>query len=364
MEITKGKQAKPIKAVCYGPEGIGKSTFASQWPAPLFVDVENGTSSLDVNRTPQPTSWTMLKNIVAELTKNAQGFQTLVIDTADWADNLAATEVCAEWNKDSIGQINFGKGWLCMADKWAKLLDLLLELQKKQGMHVLFLAHSTIRKFEQPDEAGAYDRYELKMEKKSSALLKEWADMLLFANYKTLVIDVEGKKKAQGGKRVMYTAHHSSWDAKNRFGLPEELPFDFAGIAKITNTEPKKEAPKPEPVKPAEPPKAEAPKVEPPKQEVPKTEPVIPAPSAPAVPPAPAVKNEAFIPPCIPKELRDLMILSGVTVDELKATCTKSYPIDTPIENYDPNFFLAKIVPSWEKVVALVEKQRAIKKQA
>lgn len=346
MEITKGKQVKPIKAVCYGPEGIGKSTFASQWPAPLFVDVENGTSSLDVNRTPQPTSWTMLKGIVTELTKNAQGFQTLVIDTADWADSLASREICAMANKAGIEDFGYGKGWVALAEEWKRFLDLLSELQKRQGMHVLFLAHSTIRKFEQPDEAGAYDRYELKMEKKSSALLKEWADMLLFANYKTLVIDVDGKKKAQGGKRVMYTAHHSSWDAKNRFGLPEELPFDFTGIAKISVVETKKEVPK----------------AEPPKQEVPKTGPAS-EPVTPPASPAPAVKNESFIPPCIPKELRDLMILSGVTVDELKATCTKSYPIDTPIENYDPNFFLAKIVPSWEKVVALVEKQRAIKKQ-
>ena len=51
--------------------------------------------------------------------------------------------------------------------------------------------------------------------------------MLLFANYKTVVEKAgsgpNAKNKASGGKRVLYTTHHTCWDAKNRFDLPEEL---------------------------------------------------------------------------------------------------------------------------------------------
>ena len=32
--ITSGTIAAPVKTVLYGPEGIGKSTFAAQFPAP------------------------------------------------------------------------------------------------------------------------------------------------------------------------------------------------------------------------------------------------------------------------------------------------------------------------------------------
>ena len=106
------------------------------------------------------------------------------------------------------------------------------------GVHVVLTAHAQMRKFEQPDEMGAYDRYEMKLGKKTgsqiSPLVKEWADMVLFANYKTLTVqtDDKGQKfKAQGGKRVMYTSHHPCWDAKNRFGLADELPFEYAQIA-------------------------------------------------------------------------------------------------------------------------------------
>ena len=60
--------------------------------------------------------------------------------------------------------------------------------------------------------------------------------MVLFANYKTLAVSVDdkGKKhKAQGGRRVMYTSHHPCWDAKNRYGLPEEMPFEYDSIRSI-----------------------------------------------------------------------------------------------------------------------------------
>ena len=88
---------------------------------------------------------------------------------------------------------------------------------------MVLTAHAQIKKFEQPDELGAYDRWELKLEKKTAPLTKEWADMVLFANYKTMVVNVDnqgaakGKNKAQGGQRVMFTTHHPAWDAKNRY---------------------------------------------------------------------------------------------------------------------------------------------------
>ena len=58
--------------------------------------------------------------------------------------------------------------------------------------------------------------------------------MLLFLNYKTVVVHTDANtNKAQGGKRVMYTTHHPCWDAKNRCGLADELPLDFASIAAV-----------------------------------------------------------------------------------------------------------------------------------
>jgi hypothetical protein len=92
-----------------------------------------------------------------------------------------------------------------------------------------------MRKFEQPDEMGAYDRWEMKLTKKTAPMLKEWADMVLFCNYKTEVITDQNtkSKKATGGRRVMYATHHPCWDAKNRFGPPDVLPLIYQSISNI-----------------------------------------------------------------------------------------------------------------------------------
>lgn len=239
MEITRGKIQKAKKVVIYGPEGIGKSTFASRFPDPVFIDTEGSTNDMDVARLPRPTSWNMLFDEIDYVKNNPGVCKTLVIDTIDWAELLCVEHICAVHNKKGIEDFGYGNGYVYTKEEFGRFLNRLSDLIEV-NVNVVLTAHAQLRKFEQPDEMGAYDRWELKLGKKTqsqtSPLVKEWADMLLFANYKTYSISVDdkGKKhKAQGGKRVMYTQHHPCWDAKNRFGLPEECDFDYDVIQSI-----------------------------------------------------------------------------------------------------------------------------------
>lgn len=237
MKITKGIKTGPQKVVLYGPEGIGKSTFGSMFPRPLFLDVEGGTKHINVARVdPAPASWTELLDTVDEfLAEKPADFSTLVLDTADWAEQMCARHVCDKNKKDGIESFGYGKGYVYVAEEFDRLLNKLNEIIAA-GYNVVILAHAKMRKFEQPDELGAYDRWEMKLSRNVAPMVKEWADMVLFANYKTMVITTgEGKNtkaKAQGqGKRVIYTTHHSCWDAKNRHGLPDEISMDYGQIA-------------------------------------------------------------------------------------------------------------------------------------
>ncbi|MDR3052563.1 MAG: ATP-binding protein [Coriobacteriales bacterium] len=232
MNITKGRIPSAQKVLIYGPEGIGKSTFAAQFPGPLFVDTEGSTKHLDVARLDPPTSWSMLLAEVAEVKASPGCCQTLVIDTADWAERLCIEHVCSKGGKAGIEDFGYGKGYTYVAEEFGRLLNLLSDLIAR-GVNVVLTAHATIYKFEQPEESGSYDRWELNLIKKKTApMVKQWADMVLFANYKTIVAtNKDGKVKAQGGKRVIYTSHHPNWDAKNRHGLADELPFEYASIA-------------------------------------------------------------------------------------------------------------------------------------
>lgn len=234
--LSGGMIAAPVKVVLYGPEGIGKSTFASQFPGAVFIDTEGSTRRMDVQRLPVPTSWAMLMDEVAEVAKGSVPCGTLVIDTADWAERLCISAVCGRFNLKGIEDFNYGKGYTYAKEEFAKLLDRLEEVIES-GRNVVITAHSQIVHVEQPDAVGSYDRWTMKTSKQVAPLMREWSDMLLFANYKVLVeksgTGTNAKNKATGGRRVMYTTHHACWDAKNRFGLPEELPFEYAQIANV-----------------------------------------------------------------------------------------------------------------------------------
>lgn len=230
MNIIKGKKQRAQKVVIYGSEGIGKSTLASHFPDPVYLDVEGGTAQLDVARVDGITDWQGVLATVAEFATVDVEAKTLVIDTADKAELLCIDYICSKFKKAGIEDFGYGKGYTYLQEEFKKLLDY-ADVCIERGKNVVFLAHAKMRKFEQPDEMGAYDRWEMKLTKQVGPLVKEWADMVLFLNYQTYIIedDKTKSKKATGGKRVIYTSHHPCWDAKNRHGLPDEMPLDWSG---------------------------------------------------------------------------------------------------------------------------------------
>ena len=232
MRITSGIQQRPLKCVIYGPEGVGKTTFASKFPDTLFIDSEGGSSFLDVRRTDSPKSWTELIGYVTEASVDPP-CRTLVIDTIDWAEQLCLAHVCKKKNVKGIEDLPYGKGFTYANEEIKKLLDLLTDCTRN-GVNVVICAHAQIKRFAAPDEMGEYDRWELKLQKKDAQLVKEWCDLLLFANYANeIAMSKDGKTvRATGGKkRTMYATHSAAYDAKNRLGLPDSMPFDFAEIA-------------------------------------------------------------------------------------------------------------------------------------
>lgn len=325
--ITTGKIQTAKKAVIYGPEGIGKSTLAARFPQPLFIDTEGSTKELDVARLPAPTSWEML-NQELDFVKQNRPCATLIIDTVDWAEALCIENICAKHGKNGIEDFGYGNGYVYEKEEFGRFLNRLSEVVNV-GINVVLTAHAILRKFEQPDELGSYDRWELKLGKKTTNLIaplvKEWADIVLFANYKTLAVavDKDGKKhKAQGGRRVMYTSHHPCWDAKNRYGLPDEIPMDYEQIRFIFEGAPV-------PVQPTQP---------------------VPEPIPEAV--ASDVPQTASV----PTALADLMAASGITEAQIRKACAMKgyFPEDMPISAYPADFINGVLIGAWGQIVDFI----------
>lgn len=136
MEIIRGIKPKPLKCVVYGPEGVGKSTFAAQAPNPLFIDTEGGTDRLDVARLSVPSSLSMLMEQLQWVKNNVGCCQTLVLDTADWAERLCIESVCQAYQKKGIEDFAYGKGYIYAYEAFGKILNMLDEILA-QGVHII-----------------------------------------------------------------------------------------------------------------------------------------------------------------------------------------------------------------------------------
>ncbi len=233
LNITAGRVMRPQKLVLYGVEGIGKTSLAAQTPEPLFIDTEGGTTHLDVRRLQKPASWEELIALIKEVAATPDVCRTLVIDTADWAEQMAIDHICQKYKQPGLESFGYGKGYTFLAEEFSRMLAACDEVILS-GKNVVITAHARQRRVELPDETGGFDVWGLKLSKQCAPLLKEWPDALLFINYKTYVVATDSNThKAQGGKRVIYTSHSPVWDAKNRHGLPEELDLSYTSIAPI-----------------------------------------------------------------------------------------------------------------------------------
>lgn len=230
--VRRGVRPAPDRILLVGTEGVGKSTFASESPSPVFIAAEDGIRHLEVASFPEPTSFADVMEAVRTLATEPHEYQTLVIDTIDWVEPLIFEAVCQQNGWKTIDDPGYGKGFSVAVVEWRKLLAALDRLRTNRGMEVILLAHAQIRTFSNP--AGSnFDRYEMKLQRSAAALVKEWTDANLFAIHEDFIQDPkERKSKAfSTGRRVVHTERTSAWDAKNRHGLPPEIPLAYAEYA-------------------------------------------------------------------------------------------------------------------------------------
>ena len=232
--IQTGRENKPPRIMVYGQEGVGKSTFGASAPDPVFIQTEDGLGEIDTCKFPLAQS---VGDVIAELTAlrdEEHNFRTVVIDSLDWLERLIFDEVCKEFGVRSIEKADggYGKGYVDALVHWRKVLALLDDLRNKRGMMVILLAHAKVERFEDPENA-AYDRYSPRLHKHAASLVSEWVDTVLFAT-KRMRVSKDGDSRtiaapigADGGERIIRTNGSPACIAKNRYGLPNEIPLSW-----------------------------------------------------------------------------------------------------------------------------------------
>lgn len=231
------KTPKPPRILIYGCAGIGKSTFGAMADRPVFIQTEDGLDALDVPAFPLARSFTEVMGYIGELAEKEHEFKTLVIDSLDWLEPLVWAQCIAEnpttekgKRVENIEDYGWGKGYVIALNVWREYIDALNYLRSEKGMTIIQIAHANIKRFENPD-TDPYDRYQIKMQQRATDLVMEHCDMVLFANYfvATRKAETDKVKGVGSGERLLYTEERPSYIAKNRYGLPDSIPFDKEG---------------------------------------------------------------------------------------------------------------------------------------
>ncbi|GAB4240856.1 MAG: hypothetical protein OHK0028_19120 [Deltaproteobacteria bacterium] len=235
-QVVCGKTPAPRRVMLYGTHGIGKSTFASCAPRPIFLQTEDGLGEIDCDKLPLVTSFAEAMAALSELYTEQHPYQTIVVDSLDWLERLIWAEVCRKRNVENIEEIGYSKGYVFALTQWREFLEGLSALRADKGMTAVLIAHAKIERFENP-ETESYDRYVPRLHKLAAAIVQEWCDEVLFATYKVYTKQSDegfNRKRTQGvgsGERIIRTQERPAHVAKNRLNLPEELPLDWNAYA-------------------------------------------------------------------------------------------------------------------------------------
>lgn len=227
--VTKGKVKRPHFLVIYGPDGVGKSTFAADAPNPIFLGAESGTDNLDTSRLSGMTSFEAICGALKELAAETHPYKTVVIDSLDWLEALVWDYAIRKHGKPEIKAIEdfgFGKGYGYALDSWRQIIPLVSAIRDK-GLNFIAIAHSKIKLFQDPATPQGYERYQLKLHDSAAALWREAVDSVLFTNYVTHTSSEDKKRGFSDGTRAIWTERRPGWDAKNRNGLPFQLPLSW-----------------------------------------------------------------------------------------------------------------------------------------
>ncbi|MFO0915324.1 MAG: ATP-binding protein [Pirellulales bacterium] len=240
-KIQRGRASRPPRLLVYGLEGLGKSSFAAQAPRPIFIQTEDGLDSIDCERFPLANSYEQVIDALQELVREDHSYQSVVLDSLDWAERLIWDRVCADFGVKSIERADGGyaRGYTHALTYWREIIRLLAELRDHRGMAVILVAHSKVERVEDPT-TPAYDRYSPRLHKHACALLTEWADAVLFAHWRYRIQSDDagfGRERriavslgALGDDRVLRCVGSPAWVAKNRFDLPPEIPLSWGAV--------------------------------------------------------------------------------------------------------------------------------------
>lgn len=226
--------ARPKIITICGEGGVGKTSLAAAFPAPVIIRLEDGVTDNmpGVICSPLIKSSAEIFEAINALATENHDRKTVVFDSVTQANILFEAEVTAsDPSAQSINQAlgGYGAGHNAVSDIHRRVREWAGMLSAAKGMHVVFIAHAESEQIDPPD-GDSYMRYTLRMNKKSVSHYTDNVDCVGFVKLaRTLKTGTkkDGPKKVIGdGTRIITCQSAPAQVSKNRFGIKTDLAFE------------------------------------------------------------------------------------------------------------------------------------------
>jgi len=231
----------PPRGILAGVPGVGKTTFVCSATRPAVIACERGLVGLEHVPQFEPATYKDIVGFLDECIGSAPGslgFETLAIDTLDALESMIYQAVIDEAKVTSPKVIGiedvgggYGKGYMRGRELLEALLQRLDAINKKHLVATWITSHVGVKTNKQPDGVE-FNYWALKGNDKFNSIVLGWADMVLFATFEVFQAGDKRDKHAVGGARIIHTEKSPQWEAKNRYGLPAQIPMDWTVLAK------------------------------------------------------------------------------------------------------------------------------------
>ena len=218
-----------IITLIYGDKKVGKSTMASQFPAPIFLDCEDGLRTVQGSTGKRPdhvtiNGWTDILDVTTELEQDLRGYETVVVDGLNEAWAYLTSYMLKRYKVEHTndGVLAYGKGKGMMQREFRHWFQRL----RKLDCAIVLTAHDKVLPFEH--NGVAYDKRVPYVDDSKMAeawdTIKPAINMILYA---AKIADTENG----GVKHVMRTKGTQLIEAADPYGhLPEVMDFDYKAL--------------------------------------------------------------------------------------------------------------------------------------
>lgn len=232
-ELKDTSDTDPPIVTLYGGAKLGKTTLASEFPAPYYCRTGEGerqSAGAPMKSFGVSETYGDIVDQIEFMLEAEHDRRTFVLDALDGLEVMIYAEACARNGWADIEEPGFGRGYAAAHGIWLEFIKLVLKL-KKAGFYVVLISHVKAKTVPGVT-TDSYPRYMLNLRDDAGSAICDASDLIGFLFQRVSIAKEDAgfkkvNKRGEGGGDVQIAVQERpGYISGNRYQIPKPvLPF-------------------------------------------------------------------------------------------------------------------------------------------